>query len=158
MRFGSLITLLMALVCGAAIGVTGSGVRDLSTELREHGRPNGKYQAFVVFQSADCDARLDFLTIFRRPKLASFSVTGLFVGTREEEEEARDFLSARQPHTSVRRIDRGTARALQSIGYRLTPFLILVDADQRVRLAAPLPRTDDEYMQLVTLLEALSAQ
>lgn len=125
---------------------------DLSPE-GERARPT----VYVLFQAADCDSRLSFVDVLRRPSLSRLDVAGVVLGSAAELDRAT--VALRRAGTKLRlrlgrRADRESAARL---GYRETPFLVVIDGSRRVRLTAPLPRTDRERTTLASALESLAS-
>lgn len=108
------------------------------------------YHAYVFFQPADCATNLEFLRIFARPRFRStVSVTGMLSGSTSTEAtvNATHRFTDLTGRGSVLSPSRKTAGALVALGYRTTPFVIILDPSGRVRLASAVPTSFEASRQ-----------
>lgn len=100
------------------------------------------FRAYIFFQPVDCSGNLEFLRVLARPKFrSSVAVIGMLApGTAAE--EAAD--ATRRFHqltgsNAVLASSREVDAALIPLGYRQTPFVVVVDANGQVRFATSVP-------------------
>jgi hypothetical protein len=104
--------------------------------------PGAPFRAYVFFQPVDCSGNLEFLRVFARPKFrSSVAVTGMLPpGTAANEKvDATRRFGDLTGSPVVLSSSGEIAAALVSLGYRATPFVVVVDEEGQVRLAASVP-------------------
>ncbi len=97
--------------------------------------PTRPLTAVAVLQEADCEGTVDFLRAFRRDALRGYRVVVL-VPDRDPDAVERRLVDRVGP-VVVEHAGRRTVRALRSLGYRRTPFLVVLDAEGRIRFSTP---------------------
>lgn len=113
------------------------------------------YRLVVVLGPGDCEGGLAFIHLASRQRFRNtLSVTGVLVGTRAETRVAQQRLRARgfDLPLSAR---PGGLRAAGPIGYRSTPYLLLVDEEGRVRFAADLPSVPAEMREIEQAIRSI---
>jgi hypothetical protein len=104
-------------------------------------------RALVVFQVRDCETPRPWLRVFDEPGIRDHVVvSGVVVGRDAELGEAARRMEAVYRRIPMRLAGRPGARVLWHLGYRTTPYIVLLDAEGRVRFAsaAPADPTDAE--------------
>lgn len=115
-------------------------------------------RAYIVLQPGDCDSRLaQASALGARSAAGKVDVRGLVVGAGRGLDSLRRRLSASDITLPLAAAPRNLADRLHAIGHATTPLLVVVDADDRLTYAAPLPRDDAERARLVALLPLLAA-
>jgi len=83
-------TLLVLLCTGVLVWAPGP---QLASSLPVSTSQEARYQAFVVFRSADCDGNLSFAQVFERPRYrSSFRLTGVVLDTEPDGPDLRSKL------------------------------------------------------------------
>lgn len=102
------------------------------------------FRAYIFFQPMDCSGNLEFLRVFARPKFrSSIAVTGMLSPGTAADQKAEairrfgDLTGSRAVLSSSREV----AAALVALGYRTTPFVVVLDGQGHVRLATPVPQS-----------------
>lgn len=100
------------------------------------------FRAYVFFQPIDCSGNLEFMRVFARPKFrSSIGVTGMLSPSIAEDErvDAKRRFRDLTGSPAVLSSSREVAAALVALGYRTTPFVVVLDEHGQVRLAASVP-------------------
>lgn len=116
--------------------------------------------AYVVLHPKDCSSNLDFLRVFGRPKFRStISITALVNGPVTETGRANATRQLREltgSNNNLRPLSSEAANALSALGYRATPFVVVVDSNHQVRFATSVPNTFEALQSLERLLVELA--
>lgn len=133
---------LVVMLCTAGIVVASPKPRALGEVLPVSAGPPPPFHAYVFFQPADCSANLEFLRVLARPRFRhTMAVTGIITQTTDADEKA---ISARRFRNLVGRgtVDfssRKVNAAMVALGYRETPFIVVLDLHGQVRFGAEVP-------------------
>lgn len=128
--------------------------RTIAQEL-PHGREQtaAAVDVYVVFQRADCDARLASTRLFDRPEIravSSLQVAALLYNGDDAmapiEETVHEEIGLPYP---IVRLDAGLGRTIYALGQRATPFVLAVNRSDGRIAAAPLPTSLSEALSLV---------
>ena len=93
----------------------------------------------VVLGPGDCESGLGFIHLASQRRFRNMlSVTGILVGSPADTRIAQQRLRARGYAIPLHARSSGP-RAAEPIGYRSTPYLLLLDESGRVRFAADVP-------------------
>jgi hypothetical protein len=113
------------------------------------------FHAVVVFQPQDCDGRIDFMHAFARPRWrTAFSTSALVIGGPAEAKAAAQGLRARGLPIPVSAV-RSEARPGMLLGYASTPYLLVMDHQDRLRMALPAPSSTSEMRAFERAAEGL---
>ncbi|HEV3051939.1 MAG TPA: hypothetical protein VGX50_16645 [Longimicrobium sp.] len=151
-----LFVLVTVLACTGYVAYTRTQRRDLAVLMPrlERAEPR-RFRAVVVFQPEDCNGRIGFMHAFSRPRWRNaFSTDALVIGSPLEAEAAAQSLRAQglpMPVSAVRH-DQHPGRFL---GYAQTPYLLVLDRQDRLRIAVPGPSTTQELLALERVTEGL---
>ena len=154
----------VVVLCTLMLLVGGARYRPIASLLPE---PSGRqpYRAYVFFQPADCAGNLEFLRILARPKFRStVAVIGILSGSTSAGEAAGAAQKFRDltGRATVLPSPRKATSALTALGYRKTPFVIVLDPSGQVRLASAVPGSFEESRrferQLLELTHAPTAR
>ena len=151
-----LLVLVTVLACTAYVAYVRAQPRELAALMPRLERAEARlFRAVVVLQTKDCDGRIDFMHAFSRPALKdAFSTGALVIGGPADATAAAQSLRARGlgiPVSAVRQ-DQHPGRFL---GYRQTPYLLVLDRQDRLRLAVPGPSSTLELLALEREAEGL---
>jgi len=158
----------VAVIAGATLTVVlaGAGLRSvaappatLAAALRAPPtRGPGDYQAHLVVQPSDCDGNVHVLRFLRRaPIRARVTVAEvLLVGSHRDFAAVRRRVGDAPDGIPMRRADDRTVRALRTIGYRSTPFLVIAERGGGVKMTLQLPSTPEEVAAFARLLPHLA--
>jgi hypothetical protein len=140
-RYWAVLAPLVVLLCTAAVLTTSSKPQALGEVLPPLSGPS-PFRAYVFFQPADCASNLEFLRILARPKFQStVAVAGMLTGA--DDDRVKDHATRRFSDLTGRDVvlspTRKVAAALAALGYRTTPFLVVLDVHGQVRFAASVP-------------------
>lgn len=113
----------------------------------------GGFRAYVVFQAEDCSSNLAFTRVFGRPALRGVALVGVLAGAATE--DVGSAFGQTAGRGTVVPVTRRSGRALSVLGFRQTPFLVLVDSTNAVRYAAAAPQGFDEIEALDATLRRL---
>ena len=115
-------------------------------------------RVYIVLQPGDCDGRLTVASaISAGPAVDLLDVRGLVVDAGEGLDSLRVRLAREGVALRLAAAPRRLAERLRAIGHATTPLLVVVDAEDRVTYAAPLPRDDADRARLAALLPLLGA-
>jgi len=151
----------------------------LATLLGGHDRPAGprpttpptRLEAYLITSARDCSSNLGALDLLARDAIAPRIrlAAALVVEPRQHDDApatrpdsaalrtVREAVTARGlAAPAVRALDPATALLLRRIGYRSTPFLVVLDSAGALRLAAPPPLSFDDYRHLARTLDVLA--
>lgn len=153
-----LFVLLVVLACTGYVAYVRAQPRELALlSSRLGGTQPRPFHAVVVFQPEDCDGRIDFMHAFSRPRWRdAFSTGALVIGGPAEASAAARSLRARglsMPVHAVRH-DRHPGR---NMGYVQTPYLLVLDRQDRLRIAVPGPSSTRELLAFERATEGLLA-
>jgi hypothetical protein len=125
---------------------------------RPEGAPTTQpFHAIVVFRVEDCGGRVDFMHAFARPRWRQAFYTSAFVvGGEAEVGEAAQRLRARGIAMPVSAV-RANAHPGRFLGYTSTPYLLILDRQNRVRLASPDPTRSSEMEAFEHATDGLAA-
>lgn len=154
----SVVSLVMiAAILTAASVPAGFGTQPFAAAGVPAGADTSKlYHAYVVMQAGDCTSNLEFLQIFDRPELRErFGVSGLVVESSVD--EARALLAERQIRLPVKRMRSSLASQSRLLGYRKTPFIVVINKGGVVRYTAPAPPDPIAQTRLAEMLMMVSA-
>lgn len=133
---------LIVMLCTAGIVVTSPKPRALDEVLPVSASSSSPLHAYVFFQPADCSANLEFLRVLARPRFRStVAVTGMISRSTGAGEKAisarrfRDLTGRGVVRSSSQKVDA----AMVALGYRTTPFIVVLDLHGQVRFAAQVP-------------------
>ena len=165
----SLATLLVAAVLAAgALRRDGTRQPTLAEALRDAGPQSltaadregpAEYDAHLVLQRADCEGNVHVLRFLQRPaihervRLAAL----ILVGSAADHAAVRARLGDAPLGAPLRRANDPTVRALRTIGYRSTPFLVIAERGGGVKMTLQLPSTPEELAAFARLLPHLSS-
>jgi hypothetical protein len=155
---GTALAVLVVVACTVIILTQRARDVPLNRLLNADKTVSGQLSAYVVFQAADCDTRLDFLALFDRAEIAA-RVTPrllLLLGDATEHREAIRQLGPRAHGLPIARADRRLRNALEHLGASGTPIVVVLDQVGAVRFLSPGPRTPPEYIALAHTLTALN--
>jgi hypothetical protein len=117
-----------------------------------------RYQAFVVFRSADCDGNLSFAQVFERPRYrSSFRLMGIVLDAEPDEPDLRSKLRRSGVKMRVVGANRGLRRSIASVSNESGPHLVIVDRGGRLRTVTVTPKTPAEMHQFIALLNSYTA-
>jgi hypothetical protein len=142
-RHWSVAAPLGVLLCTAGLVIASPQPTSLGAVLPKPAQ-GAPFRAYVFFQPVDCSGNLEFLRILARPKFrAAIAVTGMLApGTRvDEEADAKRRFGALTGGGVVIPSSRQVAAALVPLGYRTTPFVVVLDREGQVRLATSVPQS-----------------
>jgi hypothetical protein len=113
------------------------------------------FRAVVIFHLKDCDGRIDFMHAFSRPRWRdSFSTGALVIGGPKEAQAAAQILRARGLAIPVSAV-RSDAHPGRLMGYTSTPYLLVMDRQDRLRIAVPSPSSTSELGALERTADGL---
>lgn len=132
-------------------------------------------EAYLVTSSRDCASNLGALDLLARETIAPRIrlVAALVTPSRHHGDRhtsvadstalriVRETVAAHDlpmPPPIIRTLDAPTEGLLRAIGYRSTPFLVVLDSAGRLRFGASSSRSFAEYQELTRALTALAAQ
>jgi hypothetical protein len=151
-----LLVILTVLACTAYMGYLRTSpktVAGLMPRTQEGSRR--PFRAVVIFHPEDCDGRIDFMHAFARPRWRDlFSTGALVIGGAAEAETAAQTLRARGLSIPVSAV-RSEAHPGRLLGYTSTPYLLVVDRQDRLRIAVPGPSSTSELRALERATEGL---
>jgi hypothetical protein len=112
-------------------------------------------RAIVVAQPADCEARFTALAVVvRAAQQAQVPLEVLVPGNAQHRLAVTRALAGFGAAVRVQPASPNALRAVRALGYSTTPLLVVLDAQRRLRLAAPLPTTLEALRQWHTLVPA----
>jgi hypothetical protein len=150
-----LFVVLTVLACTGSIAYLRTHQEDLATLIPDTAADHVRFSAVVVFRPEDCDGRIDFMHAFAREKWRqSFSASTLVIGGRAELKEAAQTLRARGIPMPVAAI-RSDAHPGRILGYTSTPYLLVMDRQDRLRIAIPGPSSTSEMRAFERAAEGL---
>lgn len=122
------------------------------------GRTRPAVRAALVLQRRDCSGNLRLLHWLRAPALASGMALSVlwYAGPPADSAAIRALLPAWSAAVPLRPVPDPVVRDLRALGHRATPVLVVLDADDRVRLVTQAPRSPREAAGLRRALEGLS--
>lgn len=111
----------------------------------------------AVFQARDCDSNLQVLQLFRRPELRrGFRAYAVLLPTGAEDGAAMVRFREQFPEVPIRIGTSAELRSLTPLGYRQTPYFVVLDREARVRFGAPSPPDPESYLRLARTLGAVA--
>ena len=118
-----------------------------------------EYDAYLVMQRADCEGNVYALRFLQRPAIRQrVRFAGLLlVGSDADHAAVRSRLGDTPHGAPLRHADDATVRALRTIGYRSTPFLVIAERHGGVKMTLQLPRTPEELAAFARLLPHLAS-
>jgi hypothetical protein len=147
----------VVLACTAFLRIQSSSVELGELAGGPPARGNG-YRVLLVFQVRDCESPRPWLRVFDEPGIRErVAVSGVVLGGGVKEGEAAERIEAVYRRIPLRAAGRAGARTLWWLGYRSTPYVIILDSDGRVRLATPAPMSDEQADQLRRAIRHLIA-
>jgi hypothetical protein len=150
-----LFVVLTVLACTGYVAYLRTHQEDLGSLIPGTAANHGRFSAVVVFRPEDCDGRIDFMHAFGRVKWReSFSTSALVIGGRTEAKEAEQTLRARGIPMPVAAI-RSDAHPGRFLGYASTPYLLVMDRQDRLRIAIPGPSSISEMRAFERATEGL---
>ncbi len=151
-----LLVVLTVLACTGYVGYVRINPRNVGLLIpRAEAVSPHPFNAVVVFRPEDCDGRIDFMHAFARPRWRdSFSTRALVIGGAAEAETAAQTLRARGLSIPISAV-RSDAHPGRLLGYTTTPYLLVVDRQERVRIAVPGPLSTSERHALERAAEGL---
>jgi hypothetical protein len=164
----SLAALVAATILAAALRRDAAAPPTLAEALRgvgprrvtaaEHEGP-GEYDAHLVMQRADCEGNVYALRFLQRPGIRQrVRLAGLLlVGSATDYAAVRRRLGDAPQGAPLRRADDATVRALRTIGYRSTPFLVIAERGGGVKMTLQLPSSPEELAAFARLLPHLAS-
>jgi hypothetical protein len=115
------------------------------------------FHAVVVFRPEDCGGRIDFMHAFARPRWReAFRTSALVVGGPAAVDESAQRLRARGIAMPVAAV-RANAHPGRLLGYTTTPYLLVFDQQNRLRIALPDPTRASEMEAFERAAEGLAA-
>lgn len=135
-----------------------------------------RLEAYLVTSARDCSANLGMLDLLAREAIAPrIHLAAALVVTSRQHADAhatladssairtvRDAIAARGlptaglPPPDVRALDPPTALLLRRVGYRSTPFLVVLDSAGALRFATPPSLSFADYRRLAHTLAAIA--
>lgn len=118
-----------------------------------------EYDAHLVMQRADCEGNVYALRFLQRPGIRQrVRLAGLLlVGSDADYSAVRRRLGDAPQGAPLRHADDATVRALRTIGYRSTPFLVIAERGGGVKMTMQLPSTPEELAAFARLLPHLAS-
>lgn len=155
---GTALAVVVVVACTATILIQRTRDIPLSRLLNADNAARSQWSAYVVFQAADCDSRLDFLALFDRAEIAARVMPRhlLLLGSATEHRQAIRELGSRAHGLPIARADQRLRIALERLGANATPIVVLLDQAGAVRFLSPAPQTPPEYVALAHTLTALN--
>jgi hypothetical protein len=152
-------SLAITVVVACTLGVLAHHPRDAAFQQLLHLAEDhdARWSAYVIFQAADCESRLDFLALFDRAAIVSRVRARqlVFVGDASDLARIERDFGPRAHGLPISLADDRLGAALGQIGARTTPMLVLLDDSGAVRFVSPGPRTPTEYVGLAHSLSSL---
>jgi len=113
------------------------------------------FHAIVVFQPRDCDGRIDFMHVFARPRWrTAFTTSALVIGGPAEAQAAAQALRARGLPIPVSAVGSRSHPGML-LGYASTPYLLVMDNQDRLRMALAAPSSIVEMRAFERAAEGL---
>lgn len=132
------------LACTGYVGYVRTHPQDFASLAPIVSSNSKPFRAIVVFHLEDCDSRIDFMHTFSRPRWRdSFAVEALVVGGAREEKAAAQSLAARGLSIAVSAV-ASEAHPGRFLGYASTPYLLVMDRENRLRMIVPGPSSTSE--------------
>ena len=155
---GTALAVVVVVVCTATVLIQRTRDIPLGRLLNADKAGRSQWSAYVVFQAADCDSRLDFLALFDRAEIAARVIPRrlLLLGNATEHRQAIRQLGSRAHGLPIARADQRLRIALERLGANGTPIVVLLDQAGAVRFLSPAPQTPPEYVALAHTLTALN--
>ena len=151
-----LFVLLTVLACTGYVGYVRTHPQDFGgLTAHTRGSDSKPFRAIVVFRPEDCDGRIDFMHAFARPRWRkSFSTGALVIGGGAEAKAAAQTLTARGLAMPVSAVG-SEAHPGRSLGYPSTPYLLVVDQQDRLRMVFPAPSSTADVRAFERAAEGL---
>lgn len=151
-----LLVILTVLACTAYVGYVRTYPQNVAVLIpRAKAGPTRPFRAVVVFRPEDCDGRIDFMHAFARARWRdAFSTDALVIGGPAETQAAAQILTARGLSIPVSAV-RSDAHPGRLLGYTTTPYLLVMDRQERLRIAVPGPSSTSELRALERATEGL---
>lgn len=106
----------------------------------EFGGAGRQWTALLVAQPADCEDASRWADALVDASDARIGLAAVVIGRGRELERGAERLRQRFGPLPVRPASRRNLAALRALGIRSTPFVVVMDAEGRVRLTADAPR------------------
>lgn len=121
--------------------------------------PGPGYTAWIVVQPEDCESNLSLLGLLARPLVARGipRVELRLIGGPADTVGLRERLGPDAASLGLGVVSHRSVRPLRFLGFRRTPFLIVLDGEGQVRLAVESPRAAEDFVRLGAVLTALAA-
>jgi hypothetical protein len=115
------------------------------------------FHAVVVFRPEDCGGRIDFMHAFTRPRWReAFHTSAIVLGGPADVNDTSQRLKARGIAMPVSAV-RANAHPGRSLGYTSTPYLLVLDRQNRLRIALPDPTRPSEMEAFERAADGLAA-
>lgn len=115
-------------------------------------------RAALLLQRRDCSGNLRWLHWLHTPPLASGIGLAVlwYAGPATDSTAIRSLLPAWTATVPLRPVPKAMVRDLRALGHTATPVLMVLDADDRVRLVTQAPRSPREAAGVRRALEGLT--